>query len=589
MVDTGAVARPGRKEGAFDPEAPAHRVAFARGLRELRQECGGPSYRILGALSHCGVGSLSEAASARRLPTWETTRGYVTGCLRHAGRDREIPQALREWRSRWDEAGRQERAHREPPEPVPPVPPVSPALTVSPGLPDEVERPRARQRAAGVALVVLLALSLLGGGAVPPLPRMTGLYNVVVTPFASSGAAERSRLPDALQHTLTRELRAWSEGVPAVQLRGPTGVRAADGPDRVAALRAIADRHSADIVVAGRVDAAGDRVTITVELFLAERILAETPELVGVHEISVTEPADVLDRNPAINEQLAADTLDYVAGVVAFLRGLGDYATDDFTGAEAQFRTSAARFTATGQRTVRMETVHLMLGNTIGRGAPDRFAAAADFYRRALAANPGYVRARVGLAEAERVASGCGDRPALERAVDGYRAALTAGTDAGDLDPTLAALKARLGLGLAYQCLTLAGGGDHWAAAQAAFEAVLAGYAAPPAAPRQRLPLAAEARAGQALTAYLTADKPETAARYGGYPAAVDAYEEALALLARVDVVRPTHVRRELVLLRNLAAVHERMGAPDRAAEVEDRIGRAEARLESTLRSGGAR
>jgi hypothetical protein len=142
-------------------------------------------------------------------------------------------------------------------------------------------------------------------------------------------------------------------------------------------------------------------------------------------------------------------------------------------------------------------------------------------------------------------------------------------------------MKARLGLGLTHQCLTIAGLANRWPDAHEEFAEVLRLYAAaPPAGDRGRqvLLLAAEARAGQALISFLTANGPQQA-RYGGLRSAVERYEEALRMLDRIDVVRRTYLERELVYLHNLRSVRQAMRQPARVAEVNARIAAARDRL----------
>ncbi|MEV4344480.1 hypothetical protein AB0J83_08385 [Actinoplanes sp. NPDC049596] len=112
MTGTLNDARRGRRENAIDNTQPAHRVAFAIRLRALRDECGHPPYRRLSELAHCSIASLSVAAAGRRLPTWETTRGYVTACLEHAGRGDDVNRDLRGWRRFWEDTQARERASR---------------------------------------------------------------------------------------------------------------------------------------------------------------------------------------------------------------------------------------------------------------------------------------------------------------------------------------------------------------------------------------------------------------------------------------------------------------------------------------------
>jgi tetratricopeptide (TPR) repeat protein len=540
----------------MDAALPAHLVAFASRLRELRRECGQPTYRVMTELAHCSLASLSGAAAGRRLPTWETTRGYVTACLRHAGRTAELDSALRQWRHAWEDASVRDKAHHLAPVVVA-APPARPAH-------------RHLRRPAAVLVVLALLATMAGAAARPTAPApMAGLLNVLVVP---------STLP-ALENTLGRDLEQWARDEPVVAVRGPAGVD--PGP-----LETLAVTHNADIVLSGRIRPAGDRWTVTIDVLLTERVFSETPEFVGRHEISLTEPADVIRGNVEVNRQLAGDAVRYVQAVVAFVRGLGRYALDDYPGAERDFRT-ADRGLSSITDTVRAEVILLMLGNAVGRTG--RFAEAAAIYRRALAQRPGYERATVGLAEAVRAGAGCTARsgPSLREALADYQAV--------PVEPgnPLLEMKRRLGLGLAYQCLSIAGT-PSWAQADGQFRAVLRTPSPPGALPspgalspgasssgasppggssspgaseagRQALRLRAEARAGLALTAWLA----------GRYAEAAAGYEEALGLLSRVTVDRPTLRERELLFLKNLREVYAAMKDTASAEEVAARIRRA--------------
>ncbi|GAA2135816.1 hypothetical protein GCM10009727_30300 [Actinomadura napierensis] len=71
-------------------------TAFAHALRRLRTEAGGPSYRTMESVCHCGRTTLAKAASGRWFPSWEVTRAYVMAC----GGD--VDAWLRQWRSTAD-------------------------------------------------------------------------------------------------------------------------------------------------------------------------------------------------------------------------------------------------------------------------------------------------------------------------------------------------------------------------------------------------------------------------------------------------------------------------------------------------------
>ena len=112
-----------------------------------------------------------------------------------------------------------------------------------------------------------------------------------------------------------------------------------------------------------------------------------------------------------LDQKLADGTLHYVKGVVAFVRGLGEYALDNHAAAETDFEAAVREFSSVavipGYATDRTEVLYLMLGNAIGRAGRDRSAEAAAHFRRALAENPSFARAELGLAESFRAATRC--------------------------------------------------------------------------------------------------------------------------------------------------------------------------------------
>jgi hypothetical protein len=126
-------------------------------------------------------------------------------------------------------------------------------------------------------------------------------------------------------------------------------------------------------------------------------------------------------------------------------------------------------------------------------------------------------------------------------------------------------MKARLGVGLAYQCLSLSARPGRWTQATAEFSEVIRLHRTArltASGTRHGLRLAAEAEAGTALTAVLTG-------RYGDYRAAAAAYRRALALLAAIDVVRPTNLDRQRVFLCNLRFIYRKLADPDAVADVD--------------------
>jgi hypothetical protein len=101
------VSKQGRQEGPIDPEDGPLAV-FAIGLRQLREECGHPTYRALATLS-AKVGSpysdttFSTAARGHTPPSRAVVLAYVRACLAYAKADEQrVTRSLAEWADRWE-------------------------------------------------------------------------------------------------------------------------------------------------------------------------------------------------------------------------------------------------------------------------------------------------------------------------------------------------------------------------------------------------------------------------------------------------------------------------------------------------------
>ncbi|MER8045999.1 hypothetical protein [Streptomyces sp. NPDC094032] len=175
------VSKQGRQEASIDPaEGPL--AVFAIGLRDLRRECGDPTYRTLATWSAkasrgrgSGSGSaysdttFSTAARGHTRPSLPVALAYVRACLTYAKVDEErIAREVAEWTARW-EALDDGTSPVEPPEPdptAPEPPPESPSPESPPAddppAKDAASAPR-RTRARRGVLAVLGAAAVLVG------------------------------------------------------------------------------------------------------------------------------------------------------------------------------------------------------------------------------------------------------------------------------------------------------------------------------------------------------------------------------------------------------------------------------------------
>ncbi|MEE1768781.1 hypothetical protein PUR34_11565 [Streptomyces sp. JV185] len=91
------VSRQGRRERPIDPEdGPVE--AFAWRLRQLRKECGNPTYKEMKRYAQYSPSALSSAASGQTPPSLEVTLAYVRACLMYAkAKTDRLDAAINEW------------------------------------------------------------------------------------------------------------------------------------------------------------------------------------------------------------------------------------------------------------------------------------------------------------------------------------------------------------------------------------------------------------------------------------------------------------------------------------------------------------
>jgi len=433
------------------------------------------------------------------------------------------------------------------------------------------EQTTPRRILAGLLSIITLASTLLGlyWGIVAffpapppltatPLPVMSKDFNLAIATFAQLDAqnnvvdsAEAAQLSDQVYETLATELDTLKkQGALAgfeIEIRPPadTGHISGATPEaRAQAAQKLAEAIKADMLIYGYL--ISDNTTLAPEFYLSDRQLQNAEELAGQYELGAkVNVGDDITRNPVARRDLREQLIGRTVVLARFVIGLGYFALARFGEAARQFE--AAERTAGWDERAGKEVLYLFLGSTAGQ--LHNLASAQDYYARALQLNPEYARARLGAAEVvfqqsqARCDAGQADIDGLQKAITGYRSALTAADKPIRSNITT---KTAYYLGRAYLCLGNAGDPARWADAEDEFLRVIAEFEGGNAQVRH---LAAESHAHLGLIAFLTASAPEIEP---AYRRAAEQYHKAIELSRRQD--------RQAVFYLWLARIDLRLG-----------------------------
>jgi tetratricopeptide (TPR) repeat protein len=315
---------------------------------------------------------------------------------------------------------------------------------------------------------VLAISSLLGGYAAvlqlwpsspsPPTP-MGGDFNVAVARFITAPEAP----PDdqAYARTVSRSVfEAVGGGLKrtkvaesyAYEVRSPEEV----GP---VASESEADRLagavSADIVVYGSVKGYGSRIEIAPRFYVHPKDRRPASELGGSHDAGGDLSADQALSPPAVRREIRQKVEKRAAALTEVVVGLSEYTFGDYAAAQNHFQSAERDKDLDLSRLGRVAV--LFQGNAAGKRG--KFRAAEAAFRRALARDPDYVRAQLGLADvrlqrAGRCRAGTADREALELASASFARIEITPADPGW---ELSRARRRYGLARAGACQLLAG------------------------------------------------------------------------------------------------------------------------------------
>ena len=339
--------------------------------------------------------------------------------------------------------------------------------------------------------------------------QMTADLNVVVTEFdgldasgrpvvsaAARGLAEDlARVLDAdLRNELEQEQRRRT-----VAVRPPADAGRLSGTtpaERAAAAAKLAADVGADVVVYGSLDAT--RTELQPEIYVSEGKLADAEELLGSLRLGPPIRATAaIDEESGEQAEMREQLVTRARALAGLVLGMSELRGARYDAADDYLETAATRWgDAPGK-----EVIYLFRGGAAA--VSHRLDDAERWFNEALALNPSYGRARMGLAEVafQRAKGSCEwedpsvDGEGLMHALDEYRAAVAATDDDGAVS---AVARARLGMARIYACMGQAGiGGDSWAAAETEATAVISAHEAGDELLRE---LAAEAHAVRAIT-----------------------------------------------------------------------------------------
>ena len=439
---------------------------------------------------------------------------------------------------------------------------------------------RIRKSPAVVALVstTVVAATLVGlySDLVPvlrsdPAPaRMSGLFNIAVAEFTVLDARGRQvedpeglALAQTVYDRLQADLRGIEESGFNPQVRAPhqTGALKGSTPvERADAASAAARKIGADLIVYGTLDTKLPGQFVP-EFYVSEARLLDAEEFLGQHQLgSGLQLEGDPSRNIVAKKALRDQLLGRTGALAEFVVGLSYASLEQWNAALQHFKSAEAA--AGWPEADGKEVLYLFLGNAAAK--LQDLKAAGDFYDRAVALNPEYSRARLGVAEV-LLQTGRGtcepgglDTGVLMRSLETFAAAQRA-----RIQPPLAdiATKVAFGQGRAYLCLSQALVGDHWGDAERAFREVIDQFEK--GNPRVRV-MAAESHANLGFVYLPPAGSSDSELRFRR--AAVE-YQRAVELFP--ETRDPQH--RRALSWRMLGFIHGRLGETAKAEDAYER------------------
>ncbi|MCA1675723.1 MAG: hypothetical protein LC799_27275, partial [Actinobacteria bacterium] len=275
------------------------------------------------------------------------------------------------------------------------------------------------RRAGTVALSLITAIVFVVGAVVDlsgvsdivrkiwprPIQPMSGDINVLYVPFTSDPAVAEELvtvLGESYRDELLRRLPPALAGSTGhdisynLQIRVPDEVDLdahAGSAERVDLYQRIMRDHHSDMVVSGHLTDTGTSVILQSEVFLGEGSLEGAAELGGIHYLDFDITPVGVERNPEARRRARAQFIGQIEAYAQFIAAVSLSVYGDNGAALAGLERVRDDWSSPRQRKI----IDVFLGNVWGR-LNDRVQAE-SYYADALAVDPSYDRARLGLAE----------------------------------------------------------------------------------------------------------------------------------------------------------------------------------------------
>lgn len=383
-------------------------------------------------------------------------------------------------------------------------------------------------------LALLVGIQQLDAETDDEVPRLSGMFNIVVAQFGSGPGGARSAhavsaaVRDVVQ-VVENDPDLREQGF-TIDVAGPAGVPELSGEsasERSGSAARIARDTGADLVVYAAPDAALNRVVLG--MMLSDRTLVGSEELGGAYEWFSRVTADDAFSNVLTANDVGGDVAGATEGLINFIVGLAYRDAGHDRRALQRFRAAAeADLVPTFQ-----SMTHVFIGNAAL--SLERMDVAEAAFERALTfAAEGTPRALLGSAEIMflRGSGDCVGSEQEERLLETAHRRYDSIAAAASGDPVIGA-RALFGSGRALMCLASGADAPTWSEAESRFGAVTAIYEAAPVEVRRRIfRFAAESHAGLGLVTLLRRDSTSGPDIWAG---ARWHYEQAVDLLEHWD------------------------------------------------------